>query len=74
MTGEVLKRYTHRGKIVTVMVSEYGYTFCIEDKCNQKKYVSSPYEEYEECEKFSYKLAKKNLEELSSSNGIIMLK
>ena len=58
MEGKVVKRYMTKGKMVTVVNSEYGYTFCIVDKCNQKKYISSPYTDYCECEKDSYKVAK----------------
>lgn len=58
MTGEVIKRYTNKGRVVTIVNSNYGYTFCIVDKCVQKKYVSTPYKDFEECEKDSYKMVK----------------
>lgn len=58
MVDEVVKRYMTKSKMVTVVSSQYGYTFCIVDKCNQKKYISTPYQEYEECEKDSYKVSK----------------
>lgn len=53
-----IKRYFHKGKLVTIVYTEYGYSFKIDDKCNKKEYYSPPFETLEECEAKSYKVAK----------------
>ena len=58
MTGEIKKRYFHKGKIVFLLLIDNHYCFKIEDKCNKKEYYSDLYSTLSECEKDSYKVVK----------------
>ena len=58
MTGEIKKRYFHKGKLVFLLLIDKHYCFKIEDKCNKKEYYSDLYPTLSECEKDSYKVVK----------------
>ena len=58
MTGEIKKRYFHKGKLVFLLLIDSHYCFKIEDKCNKKEYYSDLYPTLSECEKDSYKVVK----------------
>ena len=59
MTGEIIKRYFHRDKMVIIAKVEDFYTFRVSSKANQKDYYSDRYDNIDSCEKDSYKVAKK---------------
>ena len=58
MTGEIKKRYFHKGKLVFLLLIDNHYCFKIEDKCYKKEYYSDLYPTLSECEKDSYKVVK----------------
>lgn len=62
MTGEIVKRYMHRDKMVIIARLEKDdnviYTFRISSKANQKDYFSNEYTDMKKCEADSYKVVK----------------
>lgn len=61
-SGDIIKRYIHRNKMVMIMrfekEDEIMYSFKITDNSNKKDYYSDKYDTFDKCERDSYKVVK----------------